>query len=110
MTNFLVGQAANSALMRSSRETGLSVNSPGRDPLRVELTENLFRHNAEAHEVHEWDTRHLGLDGFVGGPPASGKRWKRIDGGLTAPVVKGDFGRGRLAATDRPTPGMRMQR
>jgi hypothetical protein len=71
----------------------------------------LFKHYAEAHEtVHEWDTRHLGLDGFVGGPPASGKRWKRIDGGLTAPVVKGDFGSGRLAATDRPTPGMRMQR
>jgi hypothetical protein len=32
-----------------------------------------------------------------------------IDGGLHAPVVKGDFGRGRLAATDRPTPGMRMR-
>lgn len=39
-------------------------------------TENpLCRHYAEAHEtVHEWDTRHLELDGFVGGPPASGKR------------------------------------
>ena len=29
---------------------------------------------------------------------------------ITAPVVKGDFEHGRLAATDRPTPGMRMQR